>query len=132
MKNISKLLTIIMGFILLIIGSIGVVLPILPHTPFLIGAVVCFAKSSKKLETWLKNTKLYRNNIESFIKGQGMSKASKVRVVVTLSIFFAIALFFMQKLSILIQILLVVIWLAHVIGFIFFVKTKEEKIAYDD
>ena len=57
----------------MILGAIGAVLPLLPAFPFLLLATVCYAKSSERLHNWFINTKLYKNNLESFVQGNGMS-----------------------------------------------------------
>lgn len=36
-------------------------------------AAINFAKSSKKLDSWFKGTKLYKDNLETYVKGQGMT-----------------------------------------------------------
>ena len=43
----------IIGCLMVVIGAIGVALPLLPTTPFLLIAAACFARSSPQLETWL-------------------------------------------------------------------------------
>lgn len=126
MSKISRLVYMICGFILLGLGVLGVILPIMPHTVFLLGAAVCFTKSSEKIDTWFKGTKLYRDNLEGFASGQGMTIATKTRVIVLLTFFFGLAFFFMRSAPNYAKIILLVVWLCHVIGFIFFVKDKEE------
>ena len=53
MKPIHKYLFLAAGFISMIFGFIGMFLPILPTTPFMILAAFCFSKSSEKLHKWL-------------------------------------------------------------------------------
>ena len=90
--KIKKILWLILGFIGLGLGALGAVLPILPTVPFLLLAAVSFVKSSDKLNNWFINTKLYKNNLESYVKGQGMSFKSKVKVIITVTLLMAIGL----------------------------------------
>lgn len=71
--NIKKILYIVLGTIGLILGAIGAVLPLLPAFPFLLLATVCYAKSSERLHNWFINTKLYKNNLDSYVKGKGIA-----------------------------------------------------------
>ena len=49
MNKISRMLWLILGCICLALGTVGVVLPILPTVPFYMATVFCFAKGSKRL-----------------------------------------------------------------------------------
>lgn len=133
-----KLLYIILGFLTLGLGAVGVVLPILPTTPFLLVSAFCFARSSQRLNTWFKGTKLYQNNLETFVKGQGMTWQAKLRIMGTVTVIMAIGFLAMRQVPVG-RICLLVVWVAHVIAFCFLVKTcpshgKEERkaAAYDD
>ena len=66
----KKAILIITGCIGVGLGAVGAVLPLLPAFPFLLLAAVCFAKSSERLDRWFRGTKLYKNDLESFVKGQ--------------------------------------------------------------
>ena len=77
--SIKKILLIIVGCIGVGLGAVGAVIPLLPAFPFLLLAAVCFAKSSERLNNWFINTKLYKNNLETYVKGQGMTKKTKVK-----------------------------------------------------
>lgn len=71
--GIRKVLYIAVGCIGVGIGAVGAVLPLLPAFPFLLLAAFCFAKSSEKLHRWFTGTKLYKNNLESYVNGKGMT-----------------------------------------------------------
>lgn len=58
MKNPLKVVWIVLGFLCLGLGTIGIVLPILPTVPFYMATLFCFAKSSKKLHDWFIGTNL--------------------------------------------------------------------------
>ena len=75
--KIKKILYVILGCIGLALGAVGAILPLLPAFPFLLLAAFCFAKSSEKLHRWFTGTKLYKNNLESYVKGQGMTWKTK-------------------------------------------------------
>ena len=121
-----KLFYIILGCIALGLGAVGTVLPVLPTTPLLLLAAFCFARSSEKLNQWFKNTKLYKDNLETFVRGQGMTKKAKMRIMLTVTIIMTIA-FVAMKNTLIGRICLVVVWLCHVIAFVFFIKTCPEE-----
>lgn len=75
----------------------GAVLPVLPTFPFLIFAAFCFARSSKKLDKWFKGTKLYKNNLETYAKGQGMTRKTKVRIMITVTFLMSFGFFIMFR-----------------------------------
>ena len=77
MKKIKKYMYVTAGIISVILGSIGVILPVLPTTPFLLLASFCFAKGSKRFENWFKSTKLYKKHLESFVNNRAMTLKQK-------------------------------------------------------
>lgn len=121
-----KIVLILLGFLTLGLGALGVALPVLPTTPFLLVSAFCFAKSSDRLNTWFRGTKLYKNNLESFVRGRGMTKKTKLKIMSTVTILMVIA-FIMMKNTLVGRICLAVVWLAHVIAFVFFIKTCPEE-----
>ena len=52
MKNPFRIVWLILGLICLGLGTVGVILPILPTVPFYMATVFCFAKSSRRLHDW--------------------------------------------------------------------------------
>ena len=115
---------IVLGCICLALGTIGVVLPILPTTPFYLATLFCFAKGSQRLHDWFVGTKLYKEHLESFVKKEGMLMKTKLSIVITVTILMGFGFFMMARKGIWIPcIILAVVWAAHIIYFFGFVKT---------
>lgn len=126
--NVKKILYIILGCIGLGIGAVGSVVPLLPSFPFLLLAAFCFAKSSEKLHNWFINTKLYKNNLESYVQGRGMTKATKIRIICTVTLLMGFGFLMMSRVPVG-RIILACVWIFHIVYFMFGVKTLEEEIA---
>lgn len=124
--KIKNTLFIILGSIGVGLGAIGVVVPLLPAFPFLLFAAYCFARSSEKLDRWFRQTKLYKNNLESYVKGKGMTRKTKIRIMILVTLLLSIGSYLIQAVVIG-QIILGCVWLFHMLYFIFGVKTIQEK-----
>lgn len=124
--KIKKIAYIVLGYIGVGLGAIGAVLPFLPAFPFLLLAAFCFVKSSKKLNNWFINTKLYKNNLETYVKGQGMTWKTKIRIMITVTILMGFGFIMMSNVPVG-RIILSCVWVFHIIYFIFFVKTYKIK-----
>ena len=121
--EIKKLIWLILGFIGVGLGAVGAVVPMLPAFPFLMLALVSFGKSSEKLHKWFVGTKLYKDNLESFVKGQGMTWKTKIRIMITVTLLMSIGFFMMFRKDLYIPCgILCGIWLFHILYFIFGVK----------
>lgn len=120
----KKILYIILGCVGVGMGAVGAVIPMLPAFPFLMLAAFCFARSSEKLDCWFKNTKLYKDNLEDFVAGKGMTKKTKVRIMITITALMSVG-FVMMGLKGLVTgcVVLGFVWAFHIIYFIFGVKT---------
>ena len=93
--SIKKILYIILGCIGVGLGAVGAVVPMLPAFPFLMLAAFCFARSSEKLDRWFKGTKLYKNNLEDYVAGRGMTWKTKIRVMITVTLLMSIGFIMM-------------------------------------
>jgi uncharacterized membrane protein YbaN (DUF454 family) len=120
--NTKKALYLILGCISLALGAIGAFLPMLPCAPFLLLATFCFTKSSDRLHAWFIHTKLYQNNLESLVKGRRMTKKAKLRVIsiVTVTMLFG---FIMMRATTIGRVILIIVWILHLLYFLFGVKT---------
>tara|TARA_B100000530_G_scaffold164553_1_gene103515 strand:+ start:92 stop:610 length:519 start_codon:yes stop_codon:yes gene_type:complete len=84
---ISRLVWFIIGFIIMVIGLIGIVVPGLPTTPLMILAAACYAKSSQKFYDWIINNKLFGHHVKNYREGKGIPKKSKPVILATLWVF---------------------------------------------
>ena len=91
-----KSFLLLLGFIFVGLGFIGIVIPGMPTTVFMILAAACFAKSSPKFEQWILDLPGIGRLVQDHRDGLGMPQKSKaiaitmMVVAVTLSIIFAI------------------------------------------
>ena len=88
-----KYIYIVIGILSMILGGIGVVLPVLPTVPFLLLASFCFAKGSDRFNNWFKSTSLYKNNLESFEKNKSMTRKTKWKILIFASVIAALIAF---------------------------------------
>ena len=71
----------VVAWISLALGIIGIVLPVLPTTPFLLLTVFCFSKSSKRFEKWFSNTKLYRIYVSDYLETKSIARSRKKKII---------------------------------------------------
>lgn len=101
MKNIIKspikLLWLMIGIVSMVLGAIGVVLPVLPTTPFLLLASFCFAKGSDRFHKWFIGTKLYKKHLESFVTSCSMTLKTKLCILLPASAMLILAMLAMSN-----------------------------------
>ena len=120
----KKILYIILGCIGVGLGAVGAVVPMLPAFPFLMLAAFCFARSSEKLDRWFKGTKLYKDNLEDYVAGRGMTVKTKVRIMVTVTALMSVGFIMMGLKGIFTGcVVLGCVWAFHIVYFIWGVKT---------
>ena len=126
--KVKQVVFIVLGCICLALGTVGVFLPILPTTPFYLLTVFFFANSSQKLHDWFVGTKLYKKHLESFVKKKGMTRRTKISILSSVTLLMGFGFFMMARKGIWVPcIILAVVWLAHLLFFLFGVKTMAEE-----
>lgn len=120
--KLKKILYTVLGCIGVGLGAVGAALPLIPSVPFLLLAAFCFAKSSERLHTWFTGTKLYQNNLESYVEGKGMTRKTKIKIMVTVTILMSVGFVMMHTVPIG-RIVLGCVWVFHVLYFVFGIKT---------
>ena len=92
-SKISRTIWFSLGFVIMVIGIIGIIVPGLPTTPLMILAAACFAKSSQRFYDWIINNKLFGHHVKNYREGKGIPKSSKPIILSTLWLFVLFATF---------------------------------------
>ena len=111
------------GFLFLALGMVGVVLPILPTTPFILVAAFCFARSSDRLNCWFKGTKVYKMVLEGYMTKRLMTLRAKLTILVPVTVLLAVGFAMMSNVPVG-RAIVAVVWLGHLVYFGFVVKTE--------
>ena len=93
-KEILRLIYILLGTIFLIIGSIGIIVPGLPTTPFLLLTAFFYIRSSRKLYDWLLNHKFLSKYIYDFVENKSMPLHSKIIAIGMMLVMVSISVIF--------------------------------------
>ena len=84
---LSRIFWLTLGFISMVLGLIGIPVPGLPTTPFMILAAACFAKSSQRFYDWIINNRLFGSHVKNYREGNGIPKRSKPTILATMWVF---------------------------------------------
>ena len=80
-EKTQKLIYNIMGTVSLAFAFIGVILPIIPTTPFVLLSAACYYKGSKRLHSWLSRNEMFGPIIRDFEEHGGMRKITKIKAL---------------------------------------------------
>jgi len=122
MRNLKKKLYITFGFLAVALAIVGVFIPGLPTVPFLLVALFCFERSSKKYHDMIMNNKYFGPVLQDYYSGKGLTLSIKIKAILFLSCGMIFSIYKIQNLHA--RIALAVIWLGVAIHIIL-LKTKK-------
>lgn len=122
MKNFIKYFYLVTGTLSIILGTIGIFLPILPTVPFLLLALFCFGKSSERAYNLIINNKYFGKTLKDYKDGKGLTTFVKVKAILFLSLGIGFSIYKIQSLHP--RIFLVIVWFAVSIH-ILMIKNKK-------
>ena len=122
--KLKQIIFLIIGCLSLALGCVGIVLPILPTVPFFLLTVFCFANSSQKLHDWFIGTQMYKKHLESFVQKKGLTVRTKATILTSVTALMAEGFVLMLRKGIIVPcVILAVVWVCHLVYFLFGVKT---------
>ena len=124
MENLKKKIYICVGLLAVGLGIIGAFLPVMPTVPFLLVALFCFERSSKKYHEMILNNKYFGKVLRDYYEGRGLTTSVKIKAVLFLSCGMGFSVYRVHNLHL--RIMLVLIW-AGVALHIILLKTKPKE-----
>jgi len=108
MQSVVKSLLLAFGTMSLILGVVGIFLPLLPTTPFLLLSAFCYARSSERLHTWLMTNPWFGSYLKNYHEGRGIPRRQKYYILAFLWVTIAYSALFVVPL----------LWLRILLGLI--------------
>ena len=109
-QNPFKILWLISAFLTLTLGAVGIFLPVVPTTPFLLLSSFCFARGSERFHRWFLGTNLYQKHLDSFVKERAMTLRTKLCILLPASAMLIIAMVLMSSLPFRILIIFLILF----------------------
>ena len=81
MRSLTRILLVVSGTLFVALGILGMFLPVLPTTPFLLLAAICYARSSKRFYHWLLTNRWFGEYIRNYREGSGIPLKQKVLTI---------------------------------------------------
>ncbi|HFF8522215.1 TPA: DUF454 family protein [Providencia rettgeri] len=109
----KKILLIILGWLAVALAFAGVVLPILPTTPFLLFAAWCFSRSSPRFHQWLLYRSWFGGYLRHWQKYRGLPKGAKPKAIVLILLTFSLSIWVVSYLWLKIGLFGLLCWLLY-------------------
>jgi uncharacterized membrane protein YbaN (DUF454 family) len=93
-KRVKQVIYLVIGTVALVLGALGLFLPVLPTTPFVILAAACYLRSSNRMHAWILQSRLFGETIENYQAGRGLKRDTKIRALVLMWATISISAFF--------------------------------------
>ena len=102
----QRIILIIIGWLAIVLGTLGIVLPLLPTTPFMLLAAWCFARSSPRFHHWLLWRSWFGRYIRYWQQHRALPKGAKSRAILFILATFALSLWLVPVLWVRIMLLM--------------------------
>ncbi|MGX6971381.1 YbaN family protein [Vagococcus bubulae] len=120
----KRIIFFILGCITFILGTIGIIIPLLPTVPFYLAASFFWVNSSKKVHAYFIKTKWYNQYVKEYIVEKKMSKTQQYKILIT--VFCLLAIPFVMVPNTIMRIALILVFVGHVIFFRLYFSNKRK------
>ena len=114
------------GAISFVLGTAGIVIPLLPTVPFYMLTLFCLARGSERFHKMFLESSLYQKTVGAYERDKALTLRTKLSILLSVSTIMAVGAYFSQDMPIAL-IVMAFVWIGHVIALVFIVKTKKIK-----
>lgn len=112
------------GVICFILGTAGIVLPLLPTVPFYMLTLFCLARGSERFHKMFLESSLYQKTVGAYERDKALTLRTKLSIIASVTTIMAMGAYFSQNMPVAL-IVMGLVWIGHVIALAFIVKTKK-------
>ena len=112
------------GAISFVLGTAGIVLPLLPSVPFYMLTLFCLARGSERFHKMFLESSLYQKTVGAYERDKALTLRTKLSILASVTTIMAIGAYFSQNMPVAL-IVMGLVWVGHVIALAFIVKTKK-------
>lgn len=98
-SKIVRVIFLVVGCISFALGTVGIIIPVLPTVPFYLLTAFCFVRGSEKFANWFLNSKLYKNHVGNFAKHRVMTVYGEMLLLIFVSALLMTSMWFINKLA---------------------------------
>jgi uncharacterized membrane protein YbaN (DUF454 family) len=110
---VKRVLLFILAWLCTVTAIIGIFIPVLPTTPFLLLATFLFAQSSPRYHAWIQTTRVYKRYVVPFKERGGLPVGQKIRIIAVSFLIMSISAFVVRIIYVWILLALVALWLIY-------------------
>ena len=121
--GIIRYFWITIGAISFVLGTVGIVLPLLPTVPFYMLTVFALARGSERFHRMFMESKFNRLYLEPFNREKALTLRHKLTIMAGVTVIMGTSAYFMSHMVVA-RVIMGIVWIAHIIALTFVVKTK--------
>jgi uncharacterized membrane protein YbaN (DUF454 family) len=111
--TVKRIIFFILGWLCFVTGIVGILVPVLPTTPFLLLATFLFANSSPRFHAWIQRTRVYRRYVVPFKESGGIPLGQKIRILLVSFAIMGVSAWAVPRVFVWVILAAVALWLLY-------------------